>query len=115
MLPEDMYKYFGSVNEKEFVKEARRMVEVDIHVKGLEEAAAQSRTHLAQSLSLFNSTTQSLSFYLEPAGGTMMYAKVLYNLYTTNTAAPCICHSCFRSYSCWPFLQAPPRDYLYHS
>jgi len=43
------------------------MVEVDIHVRGLEEPAAQSRTHLAQSLSLFNSTTQSLSFYLEPA------------------------------------------------
>ena len=71
-------------------KEVRRMVEVDIHVRGLEEPAAQSRTHLAQSLSLFNSTTQSLSFYLEPAGGTMMYAKVLYNLYTTNTAAPSV-------------------------
>lgn len=44
------------------------MVEVDIHVRGLEgTAAAQSGTHLGQSLSLFNSTTQSLSFYLEPA------------------------------------------------
>lgn len=78
---------FCRVSEKN-VKEVRRMVEVDIHVRGLEEAAAQSGTHLAQSLSLFNSTTQSLSFYLEPAGGTMMYTKVLYNLYTTKTAAP---------------------------
>jgi hypothetical protein len=63
------------------------MVEVDIvHVRGLEEAAAQSGTHLAQSLSLFNSTTQSLSFcFLEPARGTVY---ILHTTTSTNTAAP---------------------------
>ena len=40
-----------------------RKLQADIYVRGLDEAAAQRGTHLGQSLSLFNSTTQSLSFY----------------------------------------------------
>ena len=50
-------------NQAKVTRMFGRKLQADIHVRGLDEAAAQRGTHLGQSLSLFNSTTQSLSFY----------------------------------------------------